>query len=158
MHRRGTREIAISRIPTGPSGRPEPGLSAPALCIPTGGETDAAWSLLRELISTERMLADATDPDDPEPSVPRDSVLAASAFDAAFGSEVGDVVRATRAYARINRPLIPFGRELGEIVGRAAATAISGAQPPDAALRAAQATIDGLNWSGERPWNLGTAG
>jgi ABC-type glycerol-3-phosphate transport system substrate-binding protein len=153
----GMATVGIAMVPAGPSGRTEPGLFAPALCIAAGSERrDSAWELLRFLISPDALLADAIAGDDPETA--RESVFASAAFASAFAVDTREVLSVTRAHARINRPLIPFARELGEIVGEAARAAIAGAQTAEAALRAAQATIDGLHWSDERPHNLGRAG
>ena len=153
----GAEAVGIAMVPAGPNGRAEPGLFAPALGIAAGSERrDVAWDLLRFLISGDASLADAIAGDDPETA--RESVFASATFASTLDAETREVLRATRAHARINRPLIPFARELGEIVGEAARSAIAGEQMAEEALRAAQATIDGLHWSDERPHNLGRAG
>jgi sorbitol/mannitol transport system substrate-binding protein len=137
---------AIAMIPTGPSGRPEPGLYSPAFCIPASSPVkDEAWEVLRFLASYDELLKDAIEGGYTESA--RDSVFTSAEYAATYGESFRDVVRQTRAYARINRPLIPRGFELGDIVGAAAEAAISGQQTADEALRVAQAMIDSMSWT-----------
>lgn len=153
----GADAVGIATIPAGPSGRLEPGLFVSALCIPTASEQrDAAWELLRVLISPESLLADAIQLNDPEP--PGDALFAAAEFADAFAAHTRSVLRISRAHARINRPVIPFAREFGAIVGEAARAVIAGERSPEDALREAQARVDGLYWADERPANLGEIG
>jgi ABC-type glycerol-3-phosphate transport system substrate-binding protein len=139
-------QSAIAMIPTGPSGRPEPGLYSPAFCIPASSPVkDEAWEVLRFLASYDELLKDAIEGGYTESA--RDSVFTSAEYAATYGESFRDVVRQTRAYARINRPLIPRGFELGDIVGAAAEAAISGQQTADEALRVAQAMIDSMSWT-----------
>ncbi len=140
------RVSAIALVPTGPTGRPEPGLHAPAFCIPAASSVnDEAWQLLTFLASHDQLLRGAIDAGDAEPA--RHSVVASDAYAAAYGAEFRTVMRDTRAYARINRPLIPFGFELGEIAGAAVESVIAGEQTAADALRAAQREVDGMVWT-----------
>ena len=139
-------QSAIAMIPTGPSGRPEPGLYSPAFCIPASSPVkDEAWELLRFLASSDELLKDAVEGGYAEPA--RESVFTSPEYAAIYDVPFREVVRQTRSYARINRPLIPRGFELGDIVGAAAEAAISGHQSADEALRIAQAMIDNMSWS-----------
>jgi ABC-type glycerol-3-phosphate transport system substrate-binding protein len=137
---------AIAMIPTGPSGRPEPGLYSPAFCIPASSPVkDEAWELLRFLASYDELLKDAIKGGYAEPA--RESVLTSAEYAATYDEAFREVVRQTRAHARINRPLIPHGFELGDIVGAAAEAVIAGEQRADEALGVAQAMIDAMNWT-----------
>lgn len=139
---------AIALVPRGPTGRPEPGLAAPAFCIPaTSAVTDEAWEVLKFLASPEELLRGAVDAGYAEPA--RQSVLTAEAYAAAYEPEFRLVLGETRRYARINRPLIPHGFELGTIVGLAAQAVIAGEKTAAEALREAQHVIDHRRWSGD---------
>lgn len=136
----------IAMIPTGPSGRPEPGLYSPAFCIPASSPVkEAAWELLRFLLSYDELLKDAIEGGYAETA--RESVFRSAEYAATYDAEFREIVRQTRAYARINRPLIPHGFELGDIVGAAAEAAIAGDQTADEALRVAQAMVDSMTWT-----------
>jgi ABC-type glycerol-3-phosphate transport system substrate-binding protein len=137
---------AVAIVPAGPTGRPEPGLYAPAFCIPaTSPVKDEAWQLLKLLSSRDELLKDAVDAGYAEPA--RHSVFASDTYAAAYDADFRATLRETRNYARINRPLIPFGFELGDVVGAAAQSAIAGEQTVADALRDAQRTIDGMLWT-----------
>jgi ABC-type glycerol-3-phosphate transport system substrate-binding protein len=143
-------EIAL--VPTGPSGRPEPGLASPAFCIPASSAVkEEAWKLLQLLLSPEELLKDAIELRRPETA--RQSVFDSEAYAATFDESIRATLAETRRYARINRPLIPFGFDLGEIAGAAAEAVIAGEQTADEALRDAQELIDGMRWS-MAPGNL----
>jgi ABC-type glycerol-3-phosphate transport system substrate-binding protein len=145
---------AIALVPIGPTGRPEPGLAAPAFCIPaTSPVKDEAWELLKLLASPDELRKDAV-AGCAEPA--RHSVFESAAYAATYDPDFRAVLRQTRAYARINRPLIPFGVDLGEIVGAAAESAIAGTQSAAEALRQAQQHIDGLTWTMDPPGLLHT--
>jgi trehalose/maltose transport system substrate-binding protein len=142
----GIGRSAAAIVPTGPTGRPEPGLRAPSFCIPAAGPgKDAAWELLKFLATRDELVKEAVDAGYAEPA--RYSVVTDDAYAAAYDAEFRRVLRETRAVARINRPLIPFGVELGNIVGAAAAAAISGEKTAAEALRDAQRAIDGMVWT-----------
>lgn len=139
------RHASLALVPTGPTGRPEPGLYSPAFCIPaTSSVKDEAWELLKFLASPEEMLHDAVDAGYAEPA--RQSVLATDAYATAYDPEFRLVLGETRRYARINRPLIPQGFELGELVGHAAQAVIAGEKTSAQALREAQQAIDRMYW------------
>jgi ABC-type glycerol-3-phosphate transport system substrate-binding protein len=138
--------VAMALVPTGPTGRPEPGLYAPAFCIPaTSPVKDEAWKLLKFLASYDELLKDAVDAGYAESA--RQSVFSSDAYAASYDADFRAVLRETRTYARINRPLIPFGFELGNIVGEAAEAAIAGEKTAAEALLDAQRTIDGMVWT-----------
>lgn len=138
---------AIALVPRGPTGRPEPGLLAPAFCIPaTSRACEEAWELLKFLASPGQMLQSAIVEGYAEPA--RHSVLTADAYAAAYEPEFRLVLGETRRYARINRPMIPFAIELGEVIGGAAQAAIAGEKPAAEALREAQRVIDSRRWPG----------
>jgi ABC-type glycerol-3-phosphate transport system substrate-binding protein len=136
---------AIALIPAGPTGRPEPGLRSPAYCIPRASPAkEDGWELLRFLISPAEMLSAA---EEAAVESPRESILASDDYGARFGLEFQEVMQRTRAYARINRPLIPHGWDFGDIVGAAVEATIAGDQTADEALRVAQAMIDSMTWT-----------
>jgi ABC-type glycerol-3-phosphate transport system substrate-binding protein len=136
----------MALVPAGPSGRPEPGLYSPAFCIPASSPVkDEAWELLRFLVSPEELIKDAVEAGFAEPA--RQSVFESSDYEAAYDEAFRTVLAETRRYARINRPLIPYGFDLGEIIGTAAEAVIAGEHTADEALRDAQELIDGMRWS-----------
>jgi ABC-type glycerol-3-phosphate transport system substrate-binding protein len=137
---------AIELVPTGPSSRPEPGLASPAFCIPASSAVkEEAWQLLQFLLSPEELLKDAFELGHPETA--RQSVFDSETYAAAYDEAFRVTLAETRRFARINRPLIPFGFDLGEIVGAAAEAVIAGEETADEALRDAQELIDGMRWS-----------
>jgi len=137
---------SIALVPTGPTLRPEPGLYAPSFCIPASSPVkDEAWELLKFLASRDELMKDAIDAGYAEPA--RHSVFDSAAYAATYDADFRAVLRETRAYARINRPLIPFGFELGDIVGTAAEAAIAGKQTAAEALHEAQQHVDGMVWT-----------
>lgn len=136
----------ISLVPSGPTRRPEPGLYSPAFCIPRSSPSqESAWRLLAQLASREELMKDAIDAGYAE--TVRQSILVSTAYAAAFDLTFREVVRMNRELGRINRPLIPNGFDLGEIVGAAAEAAIADEQTPSEALRAAQTQIDAMDWA-----------
>jgi multiple sugar transport system substrate-binding protein len=149
MRREGSKSAGnvsgMALVPAGPTGRPEPGLYSPAYCIPvTSTAKDAAWSLLAHLVSHEEMEKDTFDGGYAEP--PRQSIVESEEYAEAFGKDYQEVILATRKLARINRPLIPNGFDLGEIVGKAVEEVIAGERSVKDAIRAAQQELD------RRPW------
>lgn len=139
------RASSIALVPTGPSQRPEPGLYAPSFCIPASSPVkDEAWELLKFLASPDELMKDAIGAGYAEPA--RHSIFASDPYAATYDADFRAVLRETRAHARINRPLIPFGFELGDIVGAAAESAIAARQTAAEALREAQRQVDGMVW------------
>lgn len=135
-------EFGMAVVPAGPKGRPEPGLSATVLCIRRSSSViEESWEVIKALISPESSELDGIGPSQIEPL--RETALNSAAF--AASAQAG-VLRTTRAYARINRPMIEGGDDFGDIAGAAAEAAISGVQGPDEALRVAQLMIDGMQW------------
>jgi ABC-type glycerol-3-phosphate transport system substrate-binding protein len=138
--------VSLAMVPTGPTGRPEPGLASPAFCIPASSSVkDEAWELLQVLVSPEVMLKDAVDAGYAEPA--RQSVFESAEYAETYDESFRAVLAETRRYARINRPLIPYGFDLGEIIGTAAESVIAGELTADEALRNAQELIDGMRWN-----------
>jgi ABC-type glycerol-3-phosphate transport system substrate-binding protein len=136
----------LALVPVGPSGQPEPGLYSPAFCIPRScRRKDEAWHLLAFLASAAELGKDAVDAGYAEPA--RNSVFSSPAYATAYDDEFRAVVSRSRELARVNRPMIPFGFELGEIVGAAAQAVIAGERDADTALRLAQTQIDAMRWA-----------
>jgi ABC-type glycerol-3-phosphate transport system substrate-binding protein len=132
-------------VPAGPTGRPEPGLYSPAYCLPASSAVkDEAWELLAYLISPKEMAKDTFEGGYAEP--PRQSIVESSEYAAAFGNDYQTVILETRKLARINRPLIPSGFDLGEIVGKAVERVIAGEQPAAEAIGGAQHELDQREW------------
>ena len=137
---------ALALVPTGPTGRPEPGLYCPAYCIPRLSRVkDEAWQLRRHLASAEEYLEEAVAAGYAE--VARESVIRSEAYAAAYDANFVDVLRQTRALARANRPMIRHYMELGDLVGGAATAVIAGERDADEALLACQREIDRMDWS-----------
>lgn len=137
-------EVAV--VPRGPSGTPEPGLYSPAYCIPkTSARKEEAWQLLRFLSSYDEVLKDTIEAGYAEPA--RESVFRSSVYEETYDAQFREVVSESRRLARINRPLVPNGFDLGEVVGQAAESAISGERTAEQALREAQRVIDGMSWA-----------
>jgi ABC-type glycerol-3-phosphate transport system substrate-binding protein len=137
----------MTLVPSGPTGRPEPGLYSPSYCIPaTSAAKDEAWALLAHLISPEEMAKDTFDGGYAEP--PRQSIVESDEYAEAFGADYQEIIKATRELAQINRPLIKNGFDLGEIVGLAVERVIAGEQAATEAISAAQREIDRRAWSG----------
>ena len=135
-------EFGMAVVPATPKGRPEPGLSATALSIRRSSSLiEESWEVIKALISPESNELDMIVPGEMEPI--RESVLNSDAF--AESAHAG-VVRTTRAYARINRPMIQGGDDFGDIAGAAVEAAIGEVQKPDEALRVAQLMIDEMQW------------
>ena len=136
----------MALVPAGPTGRREPGLYCPALCIPRSSTVkEEAWQLLRHLATPEELLREAVEAGYAE--VARTSVIESAAYATAYDAEFVDVVRQTRSIARENRPVIRQYLELGDIVGAAATAAIAGERSAEEALRAAQREIDAMEWA-----------
>ncbi|CAN5628167.1 hypothetical protein BH23CHL5_BH23CHL5_23990 [soil metagenome] len=135
----------IAVVPVGPTGVPEPGLYSPAYCIPASSKVKTdAWSLLAHLISPEEMAADTFVGGYAEP--PRQTIIESEQYAEEFGSAFQSVVLETRTNARINRPMIPYGFDLGEIVGRAVERVIAGEIGAAEAITIAQREVDGRSW------------
>jgi ABC-type glycerol-3-phosphate transport system substrate-binding protein len=138
-------QSGMTLVPTGPTGRPEPGLYSPAYCIPaTSSMQDEAFALLALLVSPEEMAKDTYDAGFAEP--PRQSIVESSEYAHTFGSDYQTVILETRQLARINRPLIPNGFDLGEIAGKAVESVIAGETTAAGAIRNAQQEIDRRRW------------
>jgi multiple sugar transport system substrate-binding protein len=136
---------AVTLVPTGPTGRREPGLYCPGFCIPRSSLVkEEAWQLLRFLASYEECLKDAVEAGYAETA--RESAIASDAFSATVDTNFINVLRQTRAVARANRPRVKHYFELGDIVGAAAASVIVGERGADEALRSAQRDLDLLDW------------
>jgi hypothetical protein len=77
---------------------------------------------------------------------PRATIVESEEYAEAFGADYQQVILKTRELARINRPLIPNGFDLGEIVGAAAERVIANVEPAADAVRRAQQQIDRHPW------------
>jgi ABC-type glycerol-3-phosphate transport system substrate-binding protein len=139
-------QSGIAVVPAGPSGRPEPGLYSPAYCIPRSSPVvEEAWRLLMHLVSVPELRKDAIDAGYAEPA--RESVVESDIYVATYDADFRETLEETRKLARINRPLIPFGFDLGDIVGAAAERVIAGRESAVRALRDAQSQVDSIKWS-----------
>lgn len=105
-----------SVIPTGPSGKPHPGLYAPAFSIPKKSEAkDAAWELAKFLCSPEQQLEDALLSDAVETASKK--ALEDPRMDKHFKQDLLEVTRINRKFARDERPYSNHGLKPLSILG-----------------------------------------
>jgi hypothetical protein len=97
------------------------------------------------LVSVPELRKDAIDAGYAEPA--RESVVESDIYVATYDADFRETLEETRKLARINRPLIPFGFDLGDIVGAAAERVIAGRESAVRALRDAQSQVDSIKWS-----------
>ena len=130
-------------VPAGPRGTRHAGLYCPPYAIPARSRVkDAAWALATYLCAPEQLLDDALRSGCVE--VARESVLADPRFAARFRPDLVATTRATRAFARGERPMPRQGMLVGDIIGEECARALAGAQTPREALRRAQERVGAL--------------
>ena len=102
-------------MPVGPLGSRHVGLYCPPYAIPSGAPSKrAAWELAKFLCAPEQVLDDAERSGFVE--VSRSSVMADPRFAARFRPELLETTRATRAFARGERPVTRFGMEVGNTI------------------------------------------
>jgi multiple sugar transport system substrate-binding protein len=103
-------------IPTGPCGKPKPGLYAPAFSIPKASKVkDAAWELAKFLCSSKQQLEDALLSEAIETA--SNSALECIEMDKHFKNDFLEVVRASREFATDRRPYSKQGLEPLSILG-----------------------------------------
>jgi ABC-type glycerol-3-phosphate transport system substrate-binding protein len=102
-------------MPVGPLGSRHVGLYCPPYAIPSGAPSKrAAWELAKFLCAPEQVLDDAERSGFVE--VSRSSVMADPRFATRFRPELLETTRATRAFARGERPVTRFGMEVGNTI------------------------------------------
>jgi ABC-type glycerol-3-phosphate transport system substrate-binding protein len=102
-------------MPVGPLGSRHVGLYCPPYAIPSGAPSKrAAWELAKFLCAPEQVLDDAERSGFVE--VSRSSVMADPRFARRFRPELLETTRATRAFARGERPVTRFGMEVGNTI------------------------------------------
>lgn len=119
LYKKGGKIIENSRcvmVPSGPSGKPHPGLYAPAYAIPKKSKVkDAAWELAKFLCSPKQQLEDALLSEAVETM--SKSVLKDKSMDKHFRPDLLEVTRKNRNYARDERPYSKHGLKYLSILG-----------------------------------------
>lgn len=130
-------------IPTGPLGTRHVGLYCPPYAIPARSPVKReAWELVKFLCAPEQLVDDALKSGFVE--VARRSVLDHPEFKARFHPELLETTRATRYYARGERPINKYAFKVGDILADEHGKALAGAQIPQEAVRRAQARVSQL--------------
>jgi multiple sugar transport system substrate-binding protein len=130
-------------VPVGPRGTRHVGLYCPPYGIPSRSQSkEAAWELAKFLCAPEQVLADAQNSGFVE--VSRNSVLADGDFAARFRPELLETTRATRAFARGERPVTSYGMEVGNRIGDQIVRVLKGELGASEALREAERTVAAL--------------
>ncbi|MCC7448285.1 MAG: sugar ABC transporter substrate-binding protein [Anaerolineae bacterium] len=130
-------------IPAGPVGTRHAGLYTPPYAIPARSKVKAAaWEVTKFLCAPEQVLEDALKSGFVE--VARRSVLNDPRFEARFRPDLVAATRATRPYARGERPVNRHAFQFGDILGEEFACALRGEQTPREALRRAQERVAAL--------------
>jgi ABC-type glycerol-3-phosphate transport system substrate-binding protein len=136
----GTRTAVI---PAGPLGTRHAGLYCPPYAIPSLSRSKReAWELAKFLCAPEQVLEDAERSGFVE--VARESVLADQRFARRFRTELLETTRATRAYARGERPVTSYGMEVGNLIGDEIVRVLKGELAAGEALRNAERTVAAL--------------
>lgn len=130
-------------VPAGPLGTRHAGLYCPPYAIPARSKVKrAAWALAKFLCAPEQLLDDALRSGFVE--VSRRSVLDDPRFAARFRPDLVATTRATRAFARGERPVTRHSFEFGDILGQEATRALAGEQTVQQALDRAEARVRAL--------------
>ena len=130
-------------VPAGPLGTRHAGLYCPPYAIPAQSKAkQTAWELAKFLCAPEQLLEDAQRSGFVE--VSRRSVLEDPRFAARFRPDLVESTRATRAFARGERPVTRHSFEFGDILGEEAARALTGEQTVQQALDRAEARVRAL--------------
>jgi ABC-type glycerol-3-phosphate transport system substrate-binding protein len=130
-------------IPAGPRGTRHAGLYCPPYAIPARSHVkEAAWELAKFLCAPEQLLDDAQRSGFVE--VSRRSVLYDPRFEARFRRDLVETTRATRPFARGERPVNRHSFEVGDILGEEYARALARQQTAREALKNAQARVSAL--------------
>ena len=119
LYKKGGSIIEDSRcavIPTGPCGKPRPGLYSPSFAIPKRSKVkEAAWELAKFLCSSKQQLEDALLSDAIETA--SNSALESLEMDKHFKTDLLEAVRANREFARDERPYSKHGLKPLSILG-----------------------------------------
>ncbi len=119
LYKKGGKIMENSRcavIPSGPSGKPHPGLYAPAFAIPKKSKVkDAAWELAKFLCSPEQQLEDALLSEAVETVSKK--ALEDPGMDKHFKPDLLEVTRLNRKIARDERPYSKHGLKPLSILG-----------------------------------------
>jgi ABC-type glycerol-3-phosphate transport system substrate-binding protein len=130
-------------VPAGPDGTRHVGLYCPPYAIPASSKVKrAAWELAKFLCAPEQLIDDAERSGFVE--VSRRSVLHDPRFAARFRSDLVETTRATRAFARGERPVNRHSFTFGDILGEECARALTGEQTPQQALDRAEERVRAL--------------
>jgi ABC-type glycerol-3-phosphate transport system substrate-binding protein len=130
-------------IPAGPLGTRHAGLYCPPYAIPSLSRSKReAWELAKFLCAREQVLEDAERSGFVE--VARESVLADERFAPRFRPELLETTRATRAFARGERPVTSYGMEVGNLIGDEIVRVLKGELAAGEALRNAERTVAAL--------------
>jgi ABC-type glycerol-3-phosphate transport system substrate-binding protein len=133
-------------VPAGPLGTRHAGLYCPPYAIPAYSRAkEAAWELAKFLCAQEQLLDDAQHSGFVE--VARRSVLYDPQFEARFRLDLVEATRATRAFARGERPVNRYSFQFGDILGEEYGRALAGTQTPREAVRRAQERVTALELS-----------
>ena len=106
----------------------------------------AAWELAKFLCAPEQLIDDAQRSGFVE--VSRRSVLSDPRFVARFRPDLVESTRATRAFARGERPVIAESFAFGDILGEECARALAGEQTAQAALDRAESRVRAMGITG----------
>ncbi|MDX6441488.1 MAG: polyol transport system substrate-binding protein [Gaiellaceae bacterium] len=130
-------------IPAGPLGTRHGGLYCPPYAIPSRAQSkEAAWELAQYLCAPEQVLQDARESGFVE--VSRNSVMSDPSFAARFRPEILETTRASRAFARGERPVTRFGMEVGNRIGDQIVRALTRELTVGEALQEAERTVAAL--------------
>ncbi len=130
-------------VPAGPNGTRHAGLYCPPYAIPARSKVkQAAWELAKFLCAPEQLVDDAERSGFVE--VSRRSVLSNPRFVRRFRPDLIESTRATRAFARGERPVTRHSFEFGDIVGEESTRALTGEQTVQQALDRAEARVRAL--------------
>ncbi len=130
-------------IPAGPLGTRHAGLYTPPYAIPAKSKAKAAaWEVTKFLCAPEQVLDDALKSGFVE--VARRSVLNDRRFAARFRRDLVETTRATRPFARGERPVNRHSFQVGDILGEEYTRALKREQTPREAVQRAQARVTAL--------------
>jgi multiple sugar transport system substrate-binding protein/sorbitol/mannitol transport system substrate-binding protein len=130
-------------IPAGPLGTRHAGLYTPPYAIPAKSKVKAAaWKVTKFLCAPQQVLDDALKSGFVE--VARRSVLNDPRFEARFRRDLVETTRATRPFARGERPVNRHSFQVGDILGEEYTRALKREQTPREAIRRAQERVAAL--------------
>jgi ABC-type glycerol-3-phosphate transport system substrate-binding protein len=130
-------------VPVGPHGTRHVGLYCPPYAIPARSNVkQAAWELIKFLCAPEQLIDDAERSGFIE--VSRRSVMSDPRFETRFRRDLVETTRATRAFARGERPVNQHSFEFGDILGEECARVLTGEQTSQQALDRAEERVRAL--------------